>query len=712
MIELAYEGARPLMSPAGGHVELTGRVQSDADVAAVILATRAGAVVDTTLSPRNGGAPQRWQALIAAATMAEPSERVRISAWDRGGRAAQVDISEALPLPPHQPWSIDEFQAALAAGEPLLICARPSFDGCAVVAETLLVEGWAWAPSGIVGCSAQLDDEAPVQAVNGIASPGLRPLLGEHPGLDKAAFRVACQVAHQSPGRRMLVVEARTGDGEQLRWGAPITVDPALVYRRRLIRGPRAPASLPEAVTQAPRLQVWPLGGEHARLQAGLERQHYPWHRLAEGGDVMSGLRAAAAADDELTILVDGDPELRAGALTAFAAAALDGPEAGAFYADHDGAGERGERRDPWLKPDWSPEHLLAVDYLGPLLAIRAEPARAVLRDEAPVSSLYDLALRLVSLGTPVGHLDRIASTLPGGAHAGDPADARAAIERLARRRGRRVVIEQLDAGRRRVSWPIDDPPLVSVVIPTAGLDQMIDRCLALLRDRTAHQRLQVVVVNTSGAPLAPEGADEVIDLRGRFNFSTACNAGVGRSEGEVLVFLNDDIEIQSPDWIERMLDHALAPDVGPVAPKLLYPDGSIQHAGVTVAEPPGGASNLLRGLREPAGGPAAGMLSVVCNLSAVSGACMMIARERFDAIDGFNEEFPVEWGDVDLCLRAGRAGLRTVYTPHAVLIHHESKSRGGATSVDDLARFHEQWAAAFSEGDPYWPFGPSGELD
>ncbi len=720
MIELAYEGARPLMSPAGGQIELAGWVRSDADVTRVVLARRAGAVIDAALGPPNGGAPRRWRVLISADSLTDDAGGIRVCAWDGSGRVAQVDVPDPRPLPPLQPWSEEEYRAALAAGEPMLVCARPIFDGDVVVDRTVLIEGWAWSPAGIESCSAQLDDESTVQGVTGIASPGLTELLGDYPGLDRAGIRIVCPMGRTRS--RVLVVQVRTGDGS-LRWGTRVTVDPDLLYRRRLVSDDAAPASLPEHAGEPPPLQIWPLSHDADRLGASLATQNYPWCSIASGGPdagAMAGLRAAADAGDALTIFVDGDPELRAGALTAFAAAALEHPDAGAFYADHDRHDEHGERRDPWLKPAWSPEHLLAIDYLGPLLAVRSAAARAVLEDAVledavPVRGRYDLAVRVLALGIPVAHIGRIAASVPGDASALDQDDARAAIEQLARRRGSPVEIEPLDRLRRRVSWPRHDPPRVSVVIPTGGRDRMIHRCLRSIAERTTHRRLEVVIVNTSAGDLdlpTIAGVDlSVIDVRGQFNFSTACNAGAERSSGDVLVFLNDDMEIETPDWIERLLDHALAPGVGPVAPKLLYPDRSIQHAGVVILRPPAGAANLLRGMSEEDIDQTR-IASVARNLSAVSGACVMMTRRAFNAIGGFDETFPLEWGDVDICLRAAAAGLRTVYTPHSVLIHYESQSRGVGTSLADLAVFHERWAEAFTDGDPYWPFGPGGELE
>lgn len=714
-MELAFDAARPLMSPAGGQVELTGWVQSDSEVAQVVLATRAGGLIATSLGARTADSRQQWRGLIPASLIGEHGMGVRIAARDRSGRATQIEVGEELPLPARQPWSHAEFRAALAAGEPILVCGQPSFDGNAVVGEIVLVEGWAYARAGIEACCAQFDDDPPIAGTTGLTAPGLIQFFGDLPGLDVAAFRIVCPTGPESGRSRTLVVTARLGDGSELHWGTQVYVDWELLHRQRLTARGRAPASLPEPLGDVPSLTIWPLSAGPG-LKASLPRQNYVWSSVSSCADrsVTSGLKVAAGLPDGLIVFLDGDLELRAGALTALAAASLSEPGADAFYADHDHADEEGIRCAPYLKPDWSPEHLLALDYIGPVLAIRPALARAVLADDEPVTSLYDLALHMITIDARVVHVDRIVATVRRGASSRDARDARAAIERLARRRGCPVVIEDLDAERRKVSWPLVHQPLVSIVIPTDGRNGMISRCLRSIARRTTYPQLELIAVNTGAGALDLAGANglevRVHEVGGKFNFSTACNAGASQIKGEVVLFLNDDIEIESPDWIERMLDEALAPGVGPVAPKLLYPDRSIQHAGVLILKPPGGAVNVLRGLPEHTGGPR-GSFEVVRNFSALSGACMMISREHFEAVNGFDEAFPIEWGDIDLCLRARAAGQRVVYTPHAVLIHYESQSRGGGTSPEDLRRFHERWGAVLDRGDRFWPFDAAGML-
>jgi GT2 family glycosyltransferase len=185
-----------------------------------------------------------------------------------------------------------------------------------------------------------------------------------------------------------------------------------------------------------------------------------------------------------------------------------------------------------------------------------------------------------------------------------------------------------------------------------------------------------------------------------RFNYSAINNFGVRHAHGEQLVFLNDDVEVISPDWLTAMLEHAERPEVGAVGARLLYKDGRIQHAGVVVGINQG-AANAFR-LRN---GEASSLrlAEVVREVSAVTGACMMVRREVFDRVSGFDETMPVIFNDVDLCLRIRQNGYVVLYTPHAQLYHFEGSTRGRRDPKRDRQIFQERWAQLLTSGDPYY---------
>jgi GT2 family glycosyltransferase len=191
------------------------------------------------------------------------------------------------------------------------------------------------------------------------------------------------------------------------------------------------------------------------------------------------------------------------------------------------------------------------------------------------------------------------------------------------------------------------------------------------------------------------------------FNFSAINNYAVGRSTGEYLLFLNNDTEVITPDWIEAMIEQAQRPAIGAVGVKLLYPDNTVQHAGVIVGlGGVAGHSHKYFAADEPG---YFYTLQTVNNFSAVTGACLMMRREVFDEAGGFDDELAIAFNDVDLCLRIRAAGYRNIYLPHVVLYHHESKSRGRENTPEKQARFlreqqimHERWKTD-TLPDPYY---------
>jgi GT2 family glycosyltransferase len=265
-------------------------------------------------------------------------------------------------------------------------------------------------------------------------------------------------------------------------------------------------------------------------------------------------------------------------------------------------------------------------------------------------------------------------------------------------------------------------PPVVSVVIPTRDRVDLLAPCLDSLLRKSLYPRFEVIVVdNDSVEPRthallreqeARDSRLKVLRIPGPFNFSALCNAGAREATGDVLVFLNNDTEIVTPDWIERLLYFAAAPDVGAVGAKLLYPGGRVQHVGVLLGMG-GVAGHFGAGVGEDDRGWM-GRNVLPHDVSAVTGACMMIERRKFEAVDGFDEvELPVELNDVDICLRLAARGWRTVCNTQTILIHRQSASRGGGAlrlqRVYEIERraFYERWRAVIRD-DPHFHPGLS----
>ncbi|MCS7003176.1 MAG: glycosyltransferase family 2 protein [Dehalococcoidia bacterium] len=227
---------------------------------------------------------------------------------------------------------------------------------------------------------------------------------------------------------------------------------------------------------------------------------------------------------------------------------------------------------------------------------------------------------------------------------------------------------------------PFEVPPTakVSILIPFKDQLALLRNCLRSLR-RGSYRRLEIVLLDNGST--APEMARylrrvqqrrgfRVVRCPGPFNFAHICNRGAAAARGDYLLFLNNDVEVQSPDWLERMLAVAADPRIGVVGAALLYPDGTVQHAGIEPNDD-GEWEHVDRGV------PVELLKGDIRAVSAVTGACLLMRRDRFLELGGFDERFPVAYNDVDLCCRARRRGWLVALVPQARLVHFESLSRG-----------------------------------
>jgi GT2 family glycosyltransferase len=431
----------------------------------------------------------------------------------------------------------------------------------------------------------------------------------------------------------------------------------------------------------------------------------------------------AACGGDFVAVLEPGDV-LQPYALRAIAAA-IGRTAADVVYTDHDTRGAAGGRERPFFKPDWSPELLLSHSYLARPLVVRRDLLAAIggYATPAGIDPDYDLALRATERADRIVHLPLPAATLPGPGirfRAGSPAAPRAEAERRAlgeaieRRRWKARAEHAPDLPfAYRVRFEIEDAPLVSILIPTQYRGRLLQRCLESIEARTRYRRYEILILDN--APEASPGRSRAGALRagggvarprvlrqgGTFNFAALNNHGAREAHGALLLFLNDDVEVESPEWLEALIEHAQRPDVGAVGARLLFPGGGVQHAGVVLGLA-GIACHAFPNL--PRSDPGYGGFSrVVRNYSAVTGACLMMRRDLFERLNGFDENLRVAYNDIDLCLRAGEAGFRTVYTPYAELVHHQGATRGALHPETDEARMRQRWRRVLEAGDPFY---------
>ncbi len=427
--------------------------------------------------------------------------------------------------------------------------------------------------------------------------------------------------------------------------------------------------------------------------------------------------RGVEMARGEFVCFVDHDDLLPSNALEASAGAIGRGCDA--LYTDSDKIDELGHRSEPFHKPDWSPEYFRGVMYVGHLLCVR----RALALDAGGFDSRFDgvqdfeFFLRFSEMTDNIRHVPEILyhwRTVPGSVAA--RADAKGDLGKLQQtaaqaQLNRLRLCADAEPGeyphrvrivpRPRVSWP-----KVSVIIPTKDSPDILQKCLYSLFAKTTYSNFDVVCIDneTSDRRAIEEMRKAPVQrviFSGQFNFSRANNLALEFSTGEYLVFMNNDIEVISPDWIEQMLYYAEQKDVGAVGGLLIYPDGTVQHAGVVLGCR-GTADHVLRGAPGHADGYA-GSLSCAREVTAVTGACLMIRREVFVAQGGFNEHFFTAYQDVDLCLRLREQKKRIVFTPQARFIHRESVSRGKYYDFVDRNLLLDYWEPLIKSGDPYY---------
>lgn len=454
------------------------------------------------------------------------------------------------------------------------------------------------------------------------------------------------------------------------------------------------------------------------------------FHPSAPGRTDGDWFETLVAGTEEYVGFVDGEGELAPFTCFEIVRKLNEQPDADFLYADKDTVGPTGRRRDPDFKPDWSPDLLRSHNYIGHFFLLRRDLferiAHSIPGDESPC--FYDLILRATEQARRMVHIPRILF------HRRPPTAARTDVREEAR--AKRALVDHLTrtgqvgtvqagplSGTFRVSYSLPAQPLVSIIIPNRDNARLLDRCLKSVL-RSDYPRIEVLVVeNNSREPetfryyekIRNLSAVRVLDWEKAFNYSAVNNFAVSAARGHVLLFLNNDVEALRPDWLRRLLEHALRPDVGAVGAKMYYPDDTIQHGGIIlgVGGIAGHAHHLVR-----RGAPGYGRrLLVAQNLSAVTAACLMTRAELFRNVGGFDEQFELAFNDVDLCLRMRKNGYRIVWTPAAELYHHESLSRGRDDTPEKQARFgrevdrfKERWGQLLHAGDPY--YNPNLSLD
>jgi GT2 family glycosyltransferase len=457
-------------------------------------------------------------------------------------------------------------------------------------------------------------------------------------------------------------------------------VEPELGARPRVHRF-AAPPVIGDAGTRAEPIAVCvePGGdGAVAATRASLERQTFAAAAVVEGAaaDALRELRA-----ERVLLLVAGD-ELAPFALERLGQAVALAPDAAVITCDEDRLDADGERRDPVIRPGPSPDALAERDVAGHSFVVARDPALAA----GVEGERHALARALAgSDGAAQAHVPLILR------HAGLPPSPPVPTA---------------------VRPTLAHEPDVEVVVCFRDRPDLLRRSVRSLLDVTAWDRLRVRLVdNGSESPATARLVEELAredrvtatrDDRA-FNFAALNNAAAGASDADVLVFLNNDTEVVEEGWLEVLLEHALRPEVGAVAPLLLRPDGRVQHAGAALGLH-GYAGHPFAGLAPERSTPFGAAADGTRNWLAVTAACLVVERRKFTGVGGFDEGFAVAGQDVDLGLRLTAAGLRSLCVPHARVVHDESASRNPQDiPAGDFTRSRERYGVFRTAGDPFY---------
>ncbi len=424
--------------------------------------------------------------------------------------------------------------------------------------------------------------------------------------------------------------------------------------------------------------------------------------RLAGQRGIAEATNAALAlAEGEFVAFLDHDDLLKPHALAQVVRWLNADPSLDLLYSDEDKLDQDGKLTQPYLKPNWSPDLLRSYNYVTHLSVIRRSLVEALggLRAGFEGSQDYDLILRATEVSDRIAHIPeplytwRIisgsAAELPDAKLYALDSAKRALAESLERRRVKGRIDDTAFASRYRTRYHLVGQPKVSIVIPTKDGFPLLRRCITSILERTTYRNYELVVIDNQSSDGETLGylaslPARLIRYPHRFNYARMLNLAASTTACDALLFLNNDTEIISPDWIEALLEHAMRPEVGAVGGRLYFGDGRKQHEGILVGVG-GWAGNIDHGGYWQLG-------DVVRNTSAVTGACTMMRPSVYWRVGGNDERLRVAYNDVDICLRIRQAGLQVVYTPYAELFHYESSTRSGYEHKEDGPLFGLRW--------------------
>lgn len=446
-------------------------------------------------------------------------------------------------------------------------------------------------------------------------------------------------------------------------------------------------------------------------------------HFLSENSGIAVATQAGIAKSaGEFIGFVDHDDLLWPEALEAIARVIDRDHNVDIIYTDEDKIDANGQHFDPFFKPDWSPHLYLTVNYTCHFTVYRSATLETIgpISPDFSGSQDYDLMLRATEVAKGIAHIPDILYSWranPGStAHRNNakPYAHTAALSALGAALKRRGIPGRFEQGLLTGTWRLrrdsQSQPLVDIIVPTITV-QHIDRSVRTLLTHTTYSNYRITILINSDSVALHEACTVLAALDSRiqfithiiqpFNYSALNNFGVHMTHGPFICFLNDDTEVIDGEWLNALMEIAVAPSVGVVGAQLLYPDQTVQHAGVVLGIGGVAGHAFKHFSREHPG--ANGLRLMIRDVSAVTFACAVVRRAAFDDVGGLDEiNVPVSYSDVDFCLRVRALNYDVVYTPYALLTHHESASRGLKGHLFGNDYMNQQWGEVLSN-DPFY---------
>jgi len=449
-------------------------------------------------------------------------------------------------------------------------------------------------------------------------------------------------------------------------------------------------------------------------------------------GIVGNSNEALKLAEGDYIGLLDHDDTLAPFALFEAVKAINKNHDADFIYSDEDKLSEDGKSRfSPNFKPDFCPDLLRSHNYICHFSIFKKELLNNIgfFNEGYEGSQDYDLILRASEQAKKIIHIPKVlyhwrisqnSTALWAGSKMYAYVSAKKALEEHLKRIGLNgKVNDGLSCGLYNITYDVNQNHLISIIIPNKDHKEDLERCISSIMEKSAYKNFEIIIVeNNSEYKSTFEFYDsltskydkiKIINWNNKpFNYSSVNNYAAEFARGDIFLFLNNDTEVINNDWMERMLEHVQRKEVGAAGAKLYYPDNTVQHGGVII-----GLSNVAGHSHKGFSRNSCGYINRLCsiqNLSAVTGACLMVRKEVFEEVKGFDEDFVLAYGDVDICLKIRLKGYLVVWTPFSELYHYESITRGYEDTPEKRERinreiklFHNKWRDILEEGDPYY---------